>query len=143
MPLPVKTVPAPRAKKAKTMKKPLIWIAVVFGVLVYLALRSPSPTVAVEKPLTWTPPSHPVATTAVSHPVATPESTPVAVSGRAQAEQYMSCLGIGPSDADKLWTATRADMNKFLISSHMVVTGDLTDTPLTLRERACRKSSGL
>jgi hypothetical protein len=126
------------------MKSFLVWFALVFGVLVlYFSVRSPSPSVAVEKPLTWTPPPNPVATTTVSHPVATPVSSPVAVSGRVQAEQYMSCLGIAPSKADTLWTATRADMNKFLIASHMVVTGDLTDTPLTLRERTCRQRSSL
>jgi hypothetical protein len=121
------------------MKKPLIWIAVVFGVLVYLAVRSPSPTVAVEKPPTWTPPP----TTAVSHPVATTVTGPMADNGRAKALEYVGCLGISTSQADRLWKAAGDDMNKFLISSHMVVTGDLGDTPLTPLERACHKSSGL
>lgn len=137
MPLPLRTVPTVRAQKTKTMKKPLIWIAVVFGVLVYLVVRPPSPTVAVEKPPTWTPPP------AVSHPVAPTDAGPMADNGRAKALEYMRCLGISTIQADKLWTATREDMNKFLIASHMVVTGDLTDTPLTPRERACHKSSGL
>ena len=57
---------------------------------------------------------------------------------------YMSCLGIPASTGDKAWNVTHGDMKKILIMTHMAVTGELVDeTPLTGREKTCRKSSGI
>jgi hypothetical protein len=108
------------------MKRVLILVAIFLVLLVYFSVHSPSPTV-------------------VSNPVAPDVSNSVATDDReSKAILYMSCLGFSTSQADGAWKATHGDMNKFLTMTHLAVTGELTeDTPLTQREKTCRKGSGL
>jgi hypothetical protein len=57
---------------------------------------------------------------------------------------YMGCLGISNAAAARLLKATDGDEEKTLTATHLAVTGELSqETPLTDREKACRKSSGL
>lgn len=76
-------------------------------------------------------------------PTAPIPSSSSAPTNESKMKLFADCLGLPPKAAPSAWRSVHGDVDKAITFLHIVYSGDLDGTPLSLKEKTCLKKSGL